>query len=221
MKFLLIPIALLALIALGLVGGYLYLTPNTPPKNVTPSTTEPALDSPSTTEHGKAIVIPANAVICAEHNVPEVICPFCQPSLIAERGHCGSHDVPEALCTRCSPALIMAFKAENDWCAEHGLPESQCTLCGGGENANSDTPASSNLPAGICAEHNVPESICPFCDPSLIEKLGHCAGHDVPEAFCTRCNAALIPAFKAEGDWCAEHGLPESQCLTCNPDSGG
>ncbi len=205
------------LFATGLVGGYWYLTQNSNPGG----TTETTPVGGDVSEHGKAIVVPANAVICEEHQVPEMICPFCQPSLIAERGHCGTHNVAEALCTTCSPALIMAFKAEGDWCAEHGLPESQCALCGGGAGAAGETTAATTPGGEICGEHQVPESMCPFCDPSLVETLGHCGGHDVPEAYCTRCNAALIPAFKAEGDWCAEHELPESQCLTCNPDSGG
>jgi hypothetical protein len=67
--------------------------------------------------------------MCATHNIPELICAFCDSSLIEKYGHCGGHDVAEVLCTRCHPELIAAFKAENDWCAEHGLPESQCAIC--------------------------------------------------------------------------------------------
>ena len=218
------PFAIVAVVvvlfAAGAGGGYFFLTQKSGPNAPAPAATETAVIGGESAEHGKSIVIPENATICAEHRVPEVICPFCQPSLIEDRGHCGTHDVAEALCTRCSPTLIAAFKAEGDWCAAHGLPESQCALCGGG-SASEEGSDSSSPGKGICDEHHVPESICPFCDPSLIEKLGHCGGHDVPEAFCTRCNAALIPAFKAEGDWCAEHGLPESQCLKCNPPTGG
>lgn len=79
--------------------------------------------------HGTPIEIPADASLCEKHRIPQVVCPFCDPSLIQSRGHCGEHDVAEALCTRCSPILIAAFKAEKDWCAEHELPESQCLIC--------------------------------------------------------------------------------------------
>lgn len=79
--------------------------------------------------HGTPIEIPSDAALCETHRIPQVVCPFCDPSLIESRGHCGEHDVAEALCTRCSPILIAAFKAEKDWCAEHELPESQCLIC--------------------------------------------------------------------------------------------
>lgn len=79
--------------------------------------------------HGTSVEVPADAARCEEHRIPEVICPFCDPSLIESRGHCGEHDVAEAFCTRCSPILIAAFKVEKDWCAEHELPESQCLIC--------------------------------------------------------------------------------------------
>ena len=207
---------IIVLFIAGIGGGYFYLNQNSgQPANAQAETNTTLIDSKSS-EHGKSVVIPENAAICAEHHIPEVICPFCKTLLIDELGHCGTHNVAEALCTRCNPILIAAFKVENDWCAEHGLPESQCTICRGSELTSAD---GTKTQAQVCAKHNVPESICPFCDPSLIAKLGHCGGHDVPEAFCTRCNAALIPAFKAERDWCDEHGLPESQCLVCNPPS--
>lgn len=80
-------------------------------------------------QHGRSIAIPDNPVLCGKHSIPEVVCPFCDPSLVEARGHCGEHDVAEALCTRCSPLLIAAFKTEGDWCAEHGVPESQCLIC--------------------------------------------------------------------------------------------
>jgi hypothetical protein len=82
-------------------------------------------------EHGRAIDIPDDPVLCTKHGVPEVVCPFCDPSLVETLGWCKGHDVAEALCTRCNPVLIAAFKAEGDWCAEHGLPESQCLICSG------------------------------------------------------------------------------------------
>ena len=90
---------------------------------------QPAPAGIEATQHGTSIDVPDDAAICPEHRVPEVICPFCKPSLVEDLGWCGGHDVAEALCTRCNPTLIAAFKAENDWCAEHGLPESQCLIC--------------------------------------------------------------------------------------------
>ncbi len=220
MKPLAIAAVLVVLFVVGIGGGYFYLTQRSAQDTPSPAATEATLVESESTEHGKSVIIPEDATICATHRIPEVICPFCKSSLVDELGHCGVHDVAEALCSRCNPTLIAAFKAEGDWCTGHGLPESQCALCGGGEIASAGGSESSEPGGQICSEHNVPEAMCPFCDPSLIEKLGHCRGHDVPEALCTRCNPAIIPAFKAEGDWCQGHGLPESQCLECNPPSG-
>ncbi len=91
------------------------------------------LSGPSGAAAGDAgsVAIGESPVLCENHGIPEVACPFCDPSLVETRGHCGAHDVAEALCTRCNPVLIAAFKAEGDWCAEHGLPESQCQICQG------------------------------------------------------------------------------------------
>lgn len=72
---------------------------------------------------------PAAEAVCAEHHVPEAICPFCHPGIVDPRRMCAEHGVPEALCTRCDPRLEAAFQAAGDWCGEHGLPESQCTAC--------------------------------------------------------------------------------------------
>ncbi len=80
-------------------------------------------------QHGDSAAVPPNAALCTAHGIPDVVCPFCDPSLIERLGHCGGHDVPEALCTRCNPVLIPAFKIEGDWCAGHEVPESQCVLC--------------------------------------------------------------------------------------------
>ncbi|MHC4108211.1 MAG: hypothetical protein ACYSTY_09035 [Planctomycetota bacterium] len=115
------------LFVVGAATAWLYLskqrsTPAAPPQ------TTPASDAP---EHGLRVEIPPDAVMCVRHNIPEVVCPFCDPSLVEKLGHCGGHDVAEALCTRCNPVLITAFKAEGDWCAAHGLPESQCLICQG------------------------------------------------------------------------------------------
>jgi len=66
---------------------------------------------------------------CAEHKIAEADCPFCNLSIIEERGHCAEHDVAEGLCYQCNPKLMAAFKAEGDWCAGHNVPESQCALC--------------------------------------------------------------------------------------------
>lgn len=66
---------------------------------------------------------------CAKHGIPDVICPFCHPEFIEQRGPCVEHGVPEALCYLCNPAIIPAFKVELDWCKEHERPESQCWIC--------------------------------------------------------------------------------------------
>jgi len=65
---------------------------------------------------------------CAEHEIAESSCPFCNTGLIASMGMCPGHGVPEALCYQCNPDLIAAFKATGDWCGGHDRPESQCYL---------------------------------------------------------------------------------------------
>ncbi len=72
------------------------------------------------------------ADFCAEHQIAEVDCPWCDASLIESKGMCPEHGVLEALCASCNPALIAGFKAERDWCAGHETPESQCELCKAG-----------------------------------------------------------------------------------------
>ncbi len=64
-----------------------------------------------------------------KHGLASNECPFCEKSVIEEKGECPEHGVPEAFCTRCNPALVQAFKVEGDWCAGHSVPESQCTIC--------------------------------------------------------------------------------------------
>lgn len=66
------------------------------------------------------------------HGLASDQCPFCDESLVEEKGFCAGHGVPEAYCTKCAPSVTVAFKAIGDWCNEHGLPESQCTLCNPG-----------------------------------------------------------------------------------------
>jgi len=66
---------------------------------------------------------------CAEHKIAEADCPFCNQTIVEERGECEAHGFPEALCYQCNPKLMAAFKAEGDWCAGHKVPESQCALC--------------------------------------------------------------------------------------------
>lgn len=126
MKPLITVFVILVLFGAGIAGGYIYLrgrSQTSPP----PVETNPVVSEDS--EHGTSLDVPDDADICAEHRVPEIICPFCKPALVEELGWCGGHDVAEALCTRCNPTLIAAFKAESDWCQEHGLPESQCLIC--------------------------------------------------------------------------------------------
>lgn len=82
--------------------------------------------SPST---GETAVQGAASAFCAEHQIAEAECPWCDPGLIEKGGACTEHGVPEALCSRCNPRLIAGFEAENDWCGGHGIPESQCILC--------------------------------------------------------------------------------------------
>jgi len=103
------------LIVLGAGGAYTYLQ-----LSRRSSATEERTPTPS-------------ADFCVEHQIAEADCPWCAPSLIAERGECAEHGVPEALCSRCNPALEAGFRAERDWCAGHGVPESQCTLCQAGD----------------------------------------------------------------------------------------
>ena len=77
---------------------------------------------------------------CAEHQIAETDCPWCEPALVARNGPCPEHGVSEALCTKCNPILIAGFKAENDWCAGHAVPESQCALCKGGRKSGGLPP---------------------------------------------------------------------------------
>jgi hypothetical protein len=125
MKPLVIAAIVLVLFLAGIGGGFLILVSQRGTEDPAPA----AVPDDSSSLHGKTVDVPENAVICADHHVAEVMCPFCKPSLIETLGYCGAHDVAEALCTRCSPALIAAFKAVGDWCDEHGLPESQCATC--------------------------------------------------------------------------------------------
>ena len=55
----------------------------------------------------------------------------------AEAVMCAEHGVPEAFCTKCHPELIAGFQAKGDWCAEHGFPESVCPICNPGKFAGS------------------------------------------------------------------------------------
>jgi len=66
---------------------------------------------------------------CAEHQIAESQCPFCNPGLIEALGWCAGHQVPEALCYQCNSSLVAAFKAVGDWCGAHDRPESQCYIC--------------------------------------------------------------------------------------------
>lgn len=156
--------------------------------------------------------------ICQKHRIQKKDCPFCNKSLIKEKGFCKGHGVPEALCTRCSPFLIPAFKIEKDWCSGHKVPESQCETCNPGvlDQYKEKGPGPKEEGDLLC-RHELLTGECPFCDKNLIEKKGFCKGHGVPEALCTRCTPDLIPAFKAEKDWCEGHKIPESQCEACNP----
>ncbi len=81
-------------------------------------------------DHPAAGAAAVSAEYCAEHQIPESDCPWCDPSLLVSLGFCRGHGVPEALCVRCDPRLEAGFRAEGDWCAGHALPESQCLKCG-------------------------------------------------------------------------------------------
>jgi cobalt-zinc-cadmium efflux system membrane fusion protein len=90
-------------------------------------------------EHGQATAeLTAEAAAhgdgdwCAEHDIAESACPFCNPGLVEEMGWCAGHNVAEALCWICNPEVIGAYKAVGDWCAGHGLPESRCLDCNPG-----------------------------------------------------------------------------------------
>ena len=192
------------LLALGVGGGLFYVSKAR-------TTAEGSGDPTAQTAAG----------LCAAHGVPQSDCPWCDASLIEEKGQCGGHGVPEALCSRCNAALVPGFKAIGDWCGGHGVPESQCARCKGGDLPPGEQPPQTSTEhdtgadGAFCARHQLPEADCPWCDRSLIEAKGHCGEHDVAEALCSRCNPALIPGFKAENDWCAGHGVPESQCALC------
>jgi cobalt-zinc-cadmium efflux system membrane fusion protein len=166
MKAVVIALVLVMLFAAGVGGGYLFLmradNQQAPPVADPPAQPAAAPVSDESSLHGTSIEIPENAEICGEHHVPEVVCPFCNPSLIEERGDCGAHEVAEALCTRCSPILIAAFRAEGDWCAEHGLPESQCSLCGGESASSVATLASTETAPGdeIMRANRPPSKTC-------------------------------------------------------------
>lgn len=121
------------LLLVGAAGAWFYLRLSGP-TGAAPDEAAGTSLREDTGLHGGSIAIPDNPVLCRNHGIPEVACPFCDAGLVEERGHCGAHDVAEALCTRCNPVLIAAFKAEGDWCAEHGLPESQCLICQGQED---------------------------------------------------------------------------------------
>ena len=130
MKPLALAVVVVVLFGAGIGGAWWYLNQQGSSQGTGGSAADPRAGQGGRTEaHGTPIEIPENAALCATHNIPAVVCPFCDPTLIESRGHCGSHDVAEALCTRCSPILIGAFKIEKDWCAEHELPESQCLIC--------------------------------------------------------------------------------------------
>ncbi len=122
--------AMVGLLLVGAGGTWFYLQMNRPSGAAAGDAAAAPLRQDAD-RHGRSIAIGDNPAPCENHGIPEVACPFCDPSLVEKRGHCGAHGVAEALCTRCNPVLIAAFKAEGDWCAEHGLPESQCQVCQG------------------------------------------------------------------------------------------
>jgi membrane fusion protein, heavy metal efflux system len=90
----------------------------------------------------------AEADWCAEHDIAESACPFCNPDLIETMGWCGGHDVAEALCWICNPDVIAAYKAVGDWCAGHDLPESRCLKC------NPELAGATGDPEEAPAEHD-------------------------------------------------------------------
>jgi len=102
-----------SLIVLGAAGAYVYL-----------AATRGSSGTETTTEK-------RGAEFCVKHQIAEKNCPWCDASLVKERGLCSEHGVPKALCTKCNADLIPGFKAEDDWCAGHSIPESQCTICKG------------------------------------------------------------------------------------------
>jgi hypothetical protein len=110
----------LALLALGVSAGLLYVSQ----KRASPEKTG------GTPVQGTETPTPG---LCSAHGVPDAGCPWCDESLIEKGGQCGGHGVPEALCSRCNASLIPGFKAVSDWCAGHEVPESQCAKCKGGD----------------------------------------------------------------------------------------
>jgi hypothetical protein len=129
-------VVILALLLVGAGAALIYLRINRQPAANTPSE---VADTGHEALHKAAAE--GKDKLCAVHNVPDAVCPFCHPEYIEKFGFCRGHDVPEAVCTRCSPVLILAFKAENDWCDEHNLPESQCKICQAAGHGTTETPA--------------------------------------------------------------------------------
>ncbi len=138
--------AMAGLLLVGAAGAWFYLELSRPSGAAAGDAAATPLRQDAD-RHGRSIAIGDNPVLCENHGIPEVACPFCDPSLVDKRGHCGAHGVAEALCTRCNPVLIAAFKAEGDWCAEHGLPDSQCVICNPSLASAAQAPTLIDLPA--------------------------------------------------------------------------
>ncbi len=143
---------------------------------------------------------------CAEHEIAEAECPFCDPGLIESLGWCGGHDVPEALCYRCNPNLVAAFKAVGDWCAGHDRPESQCYICNPhlapgaeataalpgqpDEETDLDVPRVQRRPSVSCTKQNLTVT---FARPGIAAEAGleFAAVRTTPLARTLECNAVL------------------------------
>jgi cobalt-zinc-cadmium efflux system membrane fusion protein len=156
---------------------------------------------------------------CAEHQIAESECPFCNPALIESLGWCAGHQVPEALCYQCNPNLVAAFKAVGDWCAGHERPESQCSLCnpwlvpdnagargdrtagstdsGAGSSvalgehlSNQSVPRTQRRPSVACTKQNLTVT---FARPEIVQEVGLEFGtvQMLPITRTLECNAVV------------------------------
>ncbi len=186
-----------------------------------------------------ASVSAQEGAFCAEHQIAEAQCPFCNPSLIESMGPCPGHGVPEALCYQCNSALIPAFKAVGDWCAPHERPESQCAICnpevapanagggGAGSAAHAEAGAGAWSPVQAAAGGNV--------SPAPVTGGGEQAGgsgwdlgaatpsrmHQAPATVCAKVNSIVrlaSPAIAQEAglEFATARVQPVSRWVECN-----
>ncbi len=160
-----------------------------------------AVDAHAGHDHGPgegqgSPVADTNDQWCAEHEIAESECPFCNPGLIDSMGWCAGHNLPEALCYQCNNNLVAAFKAVGDWCGGHDRPESQCYLCnphlepGAETNDAASVPRIQRTPSVTCLKQNLTIS---FDREGIAEDAGleFVRASIVPVTRSLDCNATL------------------------------